>query len=189
MGWLYFYCYQKDDRVKPWIRQSKDHPSSRKSVCLSHSHDFSLPPTHTLFCICLSSCFWAFIKNVFSILSMSLKNKMEGYRVASIIKDEPFFFCCALSRCRPVRRRNVDGRMIGEEELGRILHWAVFAELTNSSGFLLDGCNTSFSLVCFGTPSCLTVPPAVDWPLISCNGPALCVSDVCPLLFRCLATE
>jgi hypothetical protein len=21
----------------------------------------------------------------------------------------------------------------------------------------------------------------VDWPLVNCNGPALCVSDICPL--------
>lgn len=77
---------------------------------------------------------------------------MERYRVASIIKDEPFFFWCTLSRCRSVRWRNVDGRMIGEEELARILHSAVFAELTNCSAFPLEGCNTSFSLVCSGTP-------------------------------------
>jgi hypothetical protein len=79
---------------------------------------------------------------------------MERYQVASIIKDEFFFslFWCTLSRCRSVRRRNVDGRTIGKEELARILHSAFFADLTKSFGFPLEGCNTSFSIVCSGTP-------------------------------------
>jgi len=96
---------------------------------------------------------------------------MERYRVASIIKDETFFFWCTLSRCRSVRRRNVDGRMIGEEELGRILHSAVFAELRTVLGFpwrdaTLHSASSSCVLALRNTLArsllCLTVTPAVD---------------------------